>query len=428
MTLIMSDAHIHSIAQIKKFLQGATDIQFQGVSRKERYAWIEQTLMRFRYFRCTKGEKSVLKTYLMTMTGYSDAQITRLVAKKRRYGKIGSQTTRRHRFKRTYLPRDIALLTKTDNAHLRLSGPATKHILVREYTVFGKQEYAQIQHISPSHIYNLRKTRQYTSHALTVLATQSQKSLRIGERRKPTAQGQPGFVRVDTVHQGDLDKEKGVYHINVVDEVTQWEVVGCIEKISEYHLAPLLADLIEQYPFVLQGFHSDNGSEYVNKVVAELLNKLLIRQTKSRTRHCNDNALAEGKNGSIVRKHMGRRHIPQRYAPAINQFYKAYFNGYLNYHRPCGFASIKTDRKGKEKKVYDTYLTPYERFHSLPHADQYLKERVTMAQLDTLALRQSDNECAAVLQKAKEELFTSFKHTFQIPTMFTTFVSGSSVD
>ena len=119
-----------------------------------------------------------------------------------------------------------------------------------------------------------------------------------------------------------------MYHINITDETTQWEIVGAVEKISELCFETLLKDLIGQFPFRVINFHSDNGSEYINKVVAELLNKLLIQQTKSRARHCNDNALAECKNGAVVRKHMGFVHIPRHFAGAINQFYKQDFNVY----------------------------------------------------------------------------------------------------
>ena len=55
-------------------------------------------------------------------------------------------------------------------------------------------------------------------------------TVNIGERRKPIPNGQPGFIRIDTVHQGDQDKKKGVYHINAVDEVTQFEVIASVEK------------------------------------------------------------------------------------------------------------------------------------------------------------------------------------------------------
>ncbi len=153
-----------------------------------------------------------------------------------------------------------------------------------------------------------------------------------------------------------------------MDEVTQWELVGCIEVISERFLIPLLEELISQFPFRIINFHSDNGSEYINHQVAEMLNKLMVKQTKSRARHTNDNALVEGKNGSIIRKHIGYYHIPQRFASAVNQFYQEHLNIYLDYHRPCGYATVITDKKGKEKKIYNVYQTPYEYLKSLPNA------------------------------------------------------------
>lgn len=142
-----------------------------------------------------------------------------------------------------------------------------------------------IKDISVSHIYNLREKRQFVSASLTCTKTQAV-STPIGIRKKPDPQGKPGSIHVDSVHQGDRDGEKGVYHINLVDEVAQWEIVGTVEKISEQYLEPLLEALIAQFPFRIFNFHSDNGSEYINRVVAELLNKLLILQTKSQSRHC----------------------------------------------------------------------------------------------------------------------------------------------
>jgi len=163
-------------------------------------------------------------------------------------------------------------------------------------------------------------------------------------------------------------------------------------------------------------------------VVAKLLNKLLIKLTKCRARHCNDNALVESKHGSILRKHFGYTYIPQPNARKINGFFKKYFNPYLNFHRPCGFATIITDKKGKQKKVYRTYQTPYERLKSLPNAKQYLKPGITFEILDKIAYEKSDNEWAALMQKAKEELFKNFKFTSQEMMIFTTFISGSYVN
>ena len=145
---------------------------------------------------------------------------------------------------------------------------------------------------------------------------------------------------------------KGVYHINAVDEVTQWQVVGATAQISEACLLPVLIAMLEQFPFRILGFHSDNGSEFINHRVAGLLNKLLIEQTKSRPRHSNDNGLAETKNGAVVRKHMGYTHIAAPHAAAIETFYEEHFNEYLNYHRPCGVPERVISAKGKEKRIY----------------------------------------------------------------------------
>ena len=224
--------------------------------------------------------------------------------------------------------------------HVWLSGPATRRILEREWQVFGDDDYRNISRISVSHLYNLRGSSRY--RAVTTRYTKTKPSVsRIGERVKPDPQGMPCHIRIDSVHQGDRDREKGVYHINTVDEVTQWEIVASAEKISEMYLVPVLEEMLAQFPFTILGFHSDNGSEFVNKVVAELLNKLLIRFTRSRPRHSNDNGLVETKNGAVIRKQLGYAYIPRKCAERLNEF-----------HRPCFFPVSEIDHKGKVKKTY----------------------------------------------------------------------------
>ena len=407
MTITMNDAHVGSITQLREVLKITNTVEFKGKNKEETYLWIGNTLGRFRYFSLKKKERSIVKSYLITMTGLSDAQMTRLIARKKKTGRVFVKKGIRNRFELFYTKDDIARLIETDNAHHRLSGPATKKVFQRMYERYGDLRYERLQHISVSHLYNLRGSRQYTSHTLTYANT-NPITIPIGERRKPNPEGKPGYLRIDTVHQGDLDKEKGVYHINIVDEVTQWEIIGAVEGISEYFLALLLESLLKQFPFRILGFHSDNGSEYINYRVAGMLGKMLAEQTKSRSRHCNDNALVEGKNGSIIRKYMGRTYISKKHAREINAFYETYFNEYLDFHRPCGFATLKIDLRGKEKKKYDIYLTPYERLKSLEHPKQYLKENVSLQYLESIANKQSDNECAALMRKKRIELFNSF--------------------
>jgi hypothetical protein len=409
MTIDMNDEHLNSVADLALFTKGASKVKFENVETiGEKYIWVEATLTRFRYFSIERKAKSEVRKYISMVTEYSPSQLSRLIYKKKKTGRIRKSDIQKNRFERRYGATDVELLLRTDNAHTRISGPATKEILEREYSVFGKTEYENIKRISSSHIYNLRQTRQYISQALTFEKT-NPVDRNIGERRKPCPDGKPGFLRVDSVHQGDKDGEKGVYHINIVDEVTQFEWVGCVETISEFHLKPLLENLLKQIPFKVWNFHSDNGSEYINHVVAEILQYLFIDQTKSRSRHSNDNALAEGKNGSRIRKHMGHWHIPKKFAEDVDRFYQNYFNIYLNFHRPCGFATTITDIRGKEKKKYDIYMTAYEKLKSLRNAEQYLKEGVTFELLDKTAYAFSDNEWAEKMQKAKQKLFASFR-------------------
>lgn len=410
MTINMDDARLVTFSQLENFTKAAGGITFAGAKRKDKYAWVEKILRRFFYASERKKNKVTIRNYIMKVTGYAEAQVTRLVRKMKKTKCILPWSREKcASFKTRYTTDDVALLLFTDNAHGRLSGKATKELFRRASDVFGKTEYGRLKGISVSHLYNLRGKRQYVSQAATFRKT-NPTAVPIGERRKPIPNGKPGYIRVDSVHQGDLDKQKGVYHVNLVDEVTQWELVGCVEGISEHFLEPLLKALLAQFPFRLIEFHSDNGSEYINYIVAKLLNKLSIEQTKSRPRKSNDNALVEGKNGSVIRKHMGYAHIPRCHAKAINAFYQAHFNTYLNFHRPSGYATTTIDRHGKERKTYDVYETPYERLKKIPDAQTYLRNGITFAEIDLIAYAKSDNECATLMQEAKTELLKTFRN------------------
>jgi transposase InsO family protein len=404
MMLTMDDTQVNTLEQVRKILSNPREIKFRGADRGQRYAWIETVLKRFRYLTLPRRDKGQLKAYLLRLSGLSRAQLTRLVAQFLREGRIRTSKPRRNRFPAKYTATDKELLAETDNAHARLSGPATKRIFQRQCDLFGDKRFARLKYISVAHIYRLRGSRAYQLHAKTFSKTRSVR-IPIGVRRKPNPQGRPGYIRVDTVHQGDLNGVKGVYHVNMVDEVTQWEVVTCVEAISEAHLEPALEAALALFPFAVLNFHSDNGGEFINGTVARLLNKLLAEQTKSRSSRTNDNALVEGKNGSVIRKHMGYSHIERRHAASIDRFYREHFILYLNFHRPCAFATVTIDEKGRRRKKYETYQTPYERLKSIKAAALLLRGGLTLQALDAIASRQSDNQAAATMQKARDDLF-----------------------
>jgi len=397
-----------SLDQIQAFLQASQTIRFEGESRPQVYHWIEQVLCLQQYHQQSRGARGLIRLYLAKMTGLSRAQVTRLIARYRTCGTVQPAVYRRHRFPQRYTRADLELLATVDEAHENLSGPATRRILEREYRQYGKPEYQRLASISVAHLYHLRQHPRYRERRLHYTKTRPA-TVAIGERRCPDPQGQPGYLRVDTVHQGDAPAGIGVYHINSVDQVTQWEIVAATERISEAWLEPVLRAMIRQFPFRILGFHSDNGSEFINRIVAHLLNKLLIEQTKSRPRHSNDNGLVETKNGAVIRKHMGYGYIPAAHAEPLQQFYTAYLNPYLNYHRPCAQPDLTIDEKGRTRYVYHRYQTPLETLLALPNPAQYLRPGLTVAVLQRIAGTRSDTEAAQRMQHAKRRLFTQLR-------------------
>src|SRR5450631_3517951 len=411
MNITMQNLERLSLAEMKEFVEGSRKVGLATETREETYGLVETTLQSQQYRKLSKGQKGIVRRFLVKVTGLSRAQMTRLVGYWVKQRCIPRKTAaKRRQFARRYTAADIRLLASVDAAHEDLSGPGVRRILQREFTVFSKPEFENLAGISASHIYNLRESETYAGVRVHMTHTQA-RQVSIGERRKPDPKGQPGYLRVDTVHQGHRDGKPGVYHINAVDTVTQWQVVGCVETISENHLVPVLESMLHQFPFRILGFHCDNGSEFINQQVAQMLNKLLVEFTKSRAYKTTDNALVEGKNGAVVRKHIGYGAIPAEQAEEFQKFYTACFNPYLNFHRPCGFATIEIGARGKRRPRYsaDDYRTPFEKLVSLEHWNQYLKQGLSAALLQRQATRSSDTEAAVRMQTAKAVLLAKYR-------------------
>jgi transposase InsO family protein len=398
------DSKICEISQIKTFLDAATVFGLEAhCSPTERGQWVYERLVRFKYQMLGKKEKGLVLAYLHTVTGLQDKQIDRNIVAYKQVKKIG-RPYKRQVFPRTYTEADKELLAETDNAHGRLSGTATKGICARQ-TQAGDRRYERLAKISKTHLYRFRQAPRYRENAMTFEKTQSTQRA-IGERRKPDPNGEPGYLRVDTVHQGDLGKEKGVYHVNLIDVITQWEVVLSVEQISEKFMKPVLEEALSLFPFVIKGFHSDNGSEYINDCVSRILRGLKIEQTKSRARKTNDNALIESKNGAIIRKWLGYWHIPGKYACRLNVFHRQHLIPYINFIRPCAFPEVEILPDGKRKVRYKEYTTPCEKLLSLPDVETFLKPGITKESLEKKLWEKLPNDAANEMQEAKRKLFS----------------------
>lgn len=297
MNINMNDSRLTDVSQLREFLKASQgmEVSLEDASINDKYSFIDATIDRLHYHALKKKDKKSVINYLRKITGYKHTQLFRLIkrAGKGKLAKIVYHRTNPHHI---YTSRDIKLLEKTDEFHVRLSDMATKEILRREYELFNHQEFRTIACVSHSHIDNLRESPIYRNSWVNHTKA---RLVPIGITMKPDNLGRPGSIRVDAVHQND------VYHINSVDEITQWEIVVCVPQICEACMIPAIEELIDQYPFIIFNFHSDRGGENINYQIADLLQRLLIKQTKSRSNHCNDNALVETKNGSVIRKNMG---------------------------------------------------------------------------------------------------------------------------
>ena len=372
MVIQINESGLATIEQIREFLGGTADVGFSVPSEPAQLrAFVGMVLSRFKY--------------------------------------AGRSKTRRTSYACKFTIGDIGALAEIDGLHDTLSGPATRVLLHRAWHLFHDERYRRLADISVSHLYNLRASARYRHLRIVHRGTRATQ-VAIGVRKAPAPQGLPGYIRIDTVHQGDQDGAKGLYHINAVDIVTQWQIVASVQRIGEAYLLPVIAQMLEGFPFLIRGFHSDNGSEYVNGDVARLLNKLHAEFTKSRPRHSNDNALVECKNGVVIRKLMGYAHIPQLHARAVNLFYANSLNPYLNFHRPCFFAVDTLSPKGKIVKTYpnDKIMTPWDLLRQIQDLHLHLKPGITALSLAHLATRQSDSQAASQLQKARTLLFQSF--------------------
>jgi hypothetical protein len=247
MVIDMNEAQVRTLEQVRQVLAGTQAMEFQATADDAgRYAWIESVLRRFDFAHLSRADRGPLRAYLQRLSGYSRAQITRLIARWDKGKPLAKNyTAPRHAFVRRYTPADVATLADVDRAMGTLSGPATACVLRRQRDVFGDERFERLGSISVGHLYNLRNSAGYRSQRVVLTKTQPSKASTIGVRKAPAPEGRPGFIRIDSVHQGDLDGVKGVYHIDAVDCVTQWQIVASVQTISEAHLLSVIEEMAE---------------------------------------------------------------------------------------------------------------------------------------------------------------------------------------
>ncbi len=411
MILRLDIERLRTLDEVRDFMAGSEPVDFRFVERVHAYDFVRRVLVRSRYLRLARSDKGLVRRFLVKVTGFGRAQIARLISQYRETGRIEDRRRGPKRpFPRRYTKADIGLLAEVDETLGGLCGAVTRRLMQRQYEVFGDARFERLSGLSNSHLYRLRQSVTYRRRRLTVARTRPTQ-VSIGERRKPHPAGRPGFLRVDSVHQGDLDGQKGLYEINLVDEVTQYEFVAAVEGISERFLVPDLEGSIEAFPFVVCGFHADNGSEYVNHRVAALLRKPHVEESPGPAR---DAATTTPWSKARMPRWSGatsatttspgtrrpRQRLPARRARSLPQLPPA-----------LPLPRREDQRQGTHPQTYpfDNVTTPYLKLKSLDGAARYLRPGVTFEQLDQEALALDDLAAAATVNEALVALFAEIR-------------------
>src|SRR5438552_10435659 len=139
MVIDMNEARLNTVAQLRAFLEGTLEVKFRPIRNDvECYGFIAGVLGRFAYRRLARADKGVLMRYLARITGYSRAQLKRLLSRHLK----GEPLAKRYRapavgFARKFTAADVTLLAQTDALHNTVSGPATKCLMQRAYALYG---------------------------------------------------------------------------------------------------------------------------------------------------------------------------------------------------------------------------------------------------------------------------------------------------
>ena len=201
MTIRMQNLERLSLAEMKEFLTTNRHVGWSAVERESVYGLVERVLKAQQYRRLSKGQKGIVRGFLSKVTAVSRAQMTRLIQRWVETRRIERKPMQRPSFPRRYTAADVATLAEVDAAHDDLSGPAVRHLCRRGWEVFWDGRFQRLAEISASHIYNLRRSAAYRKIRVRVQPTQA-RQVSIGERRQPDPKGRAGYLRVDTVHQG----------------------------------------------------------------------------------------------------------------------------------------------------------------------------------------------------------------------------------
>ena len=224
----------------------------------------------------------------------------------------------------------------------------------------------------------------------------------------------PGFMEADTVaHCGMTTRGEYIHTLTLTDIATSWTECRAIFGKSAHNTLDAIRDIQKHLPFPLQGFDSDNGTEFINQHLVRYMAAQNVRMTRSRPYRKNDNAHVEQKNYSFVRQIMGygRMENPDL-IPIMNELYRDNWCLLKNMFTPC-MKLIEKKRVGsKIYKIHDKPRTPYNRVLESEHvSDEYKQKLQTLYEaLDPFTLKNNVDNLSKIIKKLSKVSFKDWKH------------------
>ena len=128
MIVTLQTEGVRTLEQVRAFVEGSEPVDFAGAGREGIYALVRRTLVRLDYHRLGKPDKGLVRRYLAKVTGLSRAQLTRLIGRHRRTGRIEARRggPPAKSFERRYTRLDIRLLARLDTELGQMSGPGAQ--------------------------------------------------------------------------------------------------------------------------------------------------------------------------------------------------------------------------------------------------------------------------------------------------------------
>ena len=409
MIVTLQTERLRTMEQVRAFVEGSEPVDYQPKDRASAYAFVRRTLAAFDYHRLGRADRGCVRAYIGKACGFSAAQISRLI---RQQAETGAVVDRRARnsgrpFETVYAAADIRLLAEVDEAFGGMSGLATCEILRRARDVHGDARFERLADVSRSHLYNLRATRTYRTKRTTWAKTRPS-PVAIGVRKAPEPNGQPGFLRVDTVHLGDRGRAQGRVRRQRRGRGhavrARWRGAGHLGAVhgsgAGSAAAPVpvrRAGLPRRQRLRVRQPPRRQAAEQAARRVHEVAPAALQRQRPS------SRARTPTWCAGIWATSTSPSASPTTWtaSPA-----RACRRSSTSTAPACSPPSAWTPRaRCGEPTAATTCSTPLEKLKSLPGAASFLREGAGFADLDRAAAAQTDMQAAKSLNRARDELF-----------------------